>query len=229
MSVKPVAGTKAALTQKRILDEALRLFRERGFDETTMRDIAAAAEVANGAAYYYFKSKDDLAMGFYRRLAEESRQLIPVEINRTKDLRKRLNFIVTQKLDQFTEHRSFVGSLFRTAVDPDSPLSPFGEQTREIREEAIDWFRLALKDSNVTVPREFHESLPKLLWLYQMGTVLFWIYDNSPEQQRTKRLVSGTLDLIVQGLKLSSLPLLGGVRRRVAAIARDLDLEMTQS
>ena len=44
--------TKAEETRDRILDAALRLFRERGFAETTMRDVAAAAGVATGAAYY---------------------------------------------------------------------------------------------------------------------------------------------------------------------------------
>ena len=51
---------KAEETRSRILSEALTLFRERGFDQTTMRDIARAANVAIGAAYYYFESKDDI-------------------------------------------------------------------------------------------------------------------------------------------------------------------------
>ena len=44
---------------ERIVDAALQLFRDRGFDQTTMRDIAAEADVATGAAYYYFRSKED--------------------------------------------------------------------------------------------------------------------------------------------------------------------------
>ncbi|PYT48006.1 MAG: TetR family transcriptional regulator, partial [Acidobacteria bacterium] len=48
------AGEK---TRELILQTALRLFRGCGFEITTMRDIARAAEVATGAAYYYFPSK----------------------------------------------------------------------------------------------------------------------------------------------------------------------------
>src|SRR5207237_4793311 len=54
--------TKAEETRERILDAALRLFRKRGFDQTTMRDIAAEAEVATGAAYYYFSSKEEMVI-----------------------------------------------------------------------------------------------------------------------------------------------------------------------
>ena len=45
-------------TRRLILDTALRLFRERGLDETTMRDIAAGAGLSLGAAYYYFRNKE---------------------------------------------------------------------------------------------------------------------------------------------------------------------------
>ena len=48
------ATAKAEETRERIVDTSLELFREKGFDETTMRDIAASAGVATGAAYYYF-------------------------------------------------------------------------------------------------------------------------------------------------------------------------------
>src|ERR671938_1304097 len=61
------ADTKAARTRSAIIDAALRLFRERGYDATTMRAIAAEAGVSVGNAYYYFDSKERLIQGFYDR------------------------------------------------------------------------------------------------------------------------------------------------------------------
>lgn len=58
---------KSEVTRARILDAALDLFRRHGFEETTMRGIAAAAGVSLGSAYYYFQSKEDLVMVFYER------------------------------------------------------------------------------------------------------------------------------------------------------------------
>ncbi|MGD0631047.1 MAG: helix-turn-helix domain-containing protein, partial [Terracidiphilus sp.] len=56
---------KSEATRARIFEAALRVFRERGFHAATMREIAAAAGVALGAAYYYFDSKNAIVMAFY--------------------------------------------------------------------------------------------------------------------------------------------------------------------
>ncbi|MCD2191776.1 TetR/AcrR family transcriptional regulator [Actinomycetospora endophytica] len=47
-------------TRGAVLEAARRLFIERGFDGTSMRDIAAAVEVTNSALYYHFPSKEAL-------------------------------------------------------------------------------------------------------------------------------------------------------------------------
>ena len=53
-------GEGAASTRQRILDAAGELFRAKGFDATTTRDIAAAAGMQSGSPFYHFKSKDAL-------------------------------------------------------------------------------------------------------------------------------------------------------------------------
>lgn len=52
--------TKVELSQKRVLDAAAKIFRDNGYVGTTMRAIAAAADLKAGSIYYHFKSKDDL-------------------------------------------------------------------------------------------------------------------------------------------------------------------------
>ncbi len=206
---------KAEEKRERIVDAALQLFREQGFDETTMRDIAAAAGVATGAAYYYFRSKEELVMAFYVQTAEEARTLMPALIARSTDLRKRLRAVIDLKLSQFAEHRRLLIALVRIGIDPKHPLSPFGKETEALREESVDAFSEALEGSNVKIPKELRADLPRLLWLYQMGILLFWIFDESPGQKKTQKLLEGTLDLIVNLIRLSSLPLMGPVRRRL--------------
>ena len=49
---------KSEQTRALILETAMRLFQERGYDKTTMRAIAAEAGVSVGNAYYYFDGKD---------------------------------------------------------------------------------------------------------------------------------------------------------------------------
>ncbi|MFT7617949.1 MAG: AcrR family transcriptional regulator, partial [Planctomycetota bacterium] len=67
---------KAEKTRQLILDVALRLFEERGYDKTSMRLIAKEAGVSVGNAYYYFASKENLVQGFYGRLHDGHRELV---------------------------------------------------------------------------------------------------------------------------------------------------------
>jgi len=210
-----VVTAKAEETRERIVDAALQLFREQGFDETTMRDIAKEAHVATGAAYYYFRSKEELVMAFYARTAQEARTLMPALLSRSTDLRKRLHGAIDLKLSQFAEHRRLLIALLRIGIDPKHPLSPFGKETLPMRDESIGDFRAALAGSNVKVPKELQGELPRLLWLYQMGIILFWIFDETPGQLKTEKLLDGSLDLIVRLIRLSSLPLMGPLRRRL--------------
>ena len=59
--------SRAEQTKSAIVTAALALFRENGYDATTMRAIASAAGVSIGNAYYYFGSKEELIREFYAR------------------------------------------------------------------------------------------------------------------------------------------------------------------
>jgi len=210
-----LATTKAEETRDRILAAALELFRERGFEATTMRDVATAAGVATGAAYYYFRSKHDLVMAFYEQTAREMAAELPAELAATKSLERRVRRIIETQLERFTPHRRFLTALIHSASDPANPLSPFGEETKAIREQAIDWFRRAIDGAAESVPKDLAPLLPTLFWLYQMGVIAFWMYDRSPGQKRTTALLDGTLDLMIKLLRISRLPLMSPLRKSV--------------
>lgn len=63
-------GTKPATTKDRILDAAERLFAEKGFAETSLRDITAEAGANLAAVNYHFQSKDALILAVFARRVE---------------------------------------------------------------------------------------------------------------------------------------------------------------
>jgi AcrR family transcriptional regulator len=220
---RTVTTLKAEETRDRILDAALRLFRERGFDKTTMRDIAAEAGVATGAAYYYYRTKEDLVMAFYLRTDQEAGAAFEKVIRSTKDLKKRFQGIITAKFAQFESHRSLLTALLKVGIDPRDRLSPFGAETKAVRDDNINWYARALKDSDVKIPKDIEEVLPRLLWMYHMALVYHWIIDDSPGQQKTQRVVEATLDLVIALLRAASLPFMGPLRKRALKIVRVLE------
>jgi AcrR family transcriptional regulator len=214
-STKPSAVTKAEETRSRILAAALELFRRRGFDQTTMREIATEAGVALGSAYYYFASKEALVMAFYAHANEEMAAQIEARLNEAKGLETRLRAILDVKFGYFAPNRLFLGALSRHAADPHNPLSPFSDETAHIRELDVKRFAAALAGSRIAMPKDLAPYLPNLIWLYQMGLILFWISDRSPDQIRTRQLRDKSLSLLVTALKLTGFPLLRPLRKKM--------------
>ncbi len=208
---------KSEATRLRILTAALELFHERGFEAATMRDIATRAGVATGAAYYYFASKDAIVLALYRRAADEMGPQLEQVLSGSADLRKRLAGILEVKLRYFEPSRRLLTAL-AAHVDPMNPLSPFSEQTREIREQDIAIFARATTGARLRAPEDLKDPLPRILWMYQMGIILYWIHDVSPSQEKTRGLIDKSLRLIVGLLRLSSLPLMRPLRRQVLDI-----------
>lgn len=214
-TLKPRVTKRAEDTRRKIYDAAMELFRERGFEETTMRDIAAKAGVALGGAYYYFSSKDAIVLAFYREMQETSNQVVPEALAGHKKLKERIRYILDKRLELLAPNRKFCAALFRHAPDGADPLSPFSDETRAIREGAIEHMRVAIEGSDAKVPADLKPRLPYLLWLYQMALIMFWLYDRSPNQEKTHKLLDKSLGLLVNLLRLSALPLTKPLRKGV--------------
>ena len=209
----PKNTPKAEETGKRILDSALDLFREKGFDATTMRDIAQKAEVATGAAYYYYPSKDAIVADFYERSCAEMQPRIEAALAGAKGLENRLRELIAVKLAYFTPNRSVLRSLLRNGADPRHPLSPFSPDTASIRAIDIEWFGRILIDGGIRIPKDLEPHLPGVLWFFQMGVIFFWVIDESPKQARTTRLLELATKSVVTLLRVSSLPLMRPLRK----------------
>lgn len=228
MSAEIAAAERASRTERgertrsRILDVALEMFRERGYDETTMREIARRAEVSLGNAYYYFRSKEHLIQGFYARTHDEHLEACESLLAEEADLAKRLRGVLAAKIDTSMAYHRFSGILFKTAADPYSPLSPFSPESAQVRSQATDLFRQVLADSGQRVPEDLAVELPNLLWLYQMGIVLFWIHDESSACAKTYRLIDATSAIAARLIRLAGNPLLRPLTRATVELMREL-------
>ena len=212
------ATAKAEETGLKILEAALTLFREQGFESATMRQIAEKAGVATGAAYYYYPSKDAIVMDFYQRSVAAMEPEMARVFTTFKTLEDRLRELIRVKLTHFAPNRSVLRALLKGGADPRNPLSPFSPETREIRDADIARFARMLADCGFRLPRDLEPHLPRVLWLFQMGVIFFWIVDDSPQQARAERLVGLASKIVANLVRLSALPLLRPLRKTVVEL-----------
>jgi AcrR family transcriptional regulator len=214
-TIKPRVTARAEDTRRKIYEAAMEMFREKGFEETTMRDIAAKAGVALGGTYYYFSSKDAIVLAFYREMQDTSTSMVSDTLVNKKKLKDRIRAVLDERLKLLEPNRKFCAALFRHAPDGSDPLSPFSEQTQLIRDAAIGQMKMAMEGGDVKIPPDLKPRLPYLLWLYQMALIMFWLYDRTPNQEKTQKLLDKSLGLLVNLLRVSSLPLMRPLRKTV--------------
>ncbi len=217
-----VRTPKSEATRTLIVETALRLFQENGYDKTTMRAIAKEAGVSVGNAYYYFSSKEQLVQGFYDRITQLHDEACAEILTSEKDFAKRLRAVLVAWLEVAAPYHEFGRQFFVNAADPDSPLSPFSTESSPARDAQIALFRRVLEGSTAKVDPELRPELPELLWLYEMGVVLFWVHDRSPDCRRTRMLVDRTVPLLDRVIGLSRLRLLRPVTREIVQLIGDL-------
>ncbi|HTX08566.1 MAG TPA: helix-turn-helix domain-containing protein [Solirubrobacteraceae bacterium] len=71
-----MASSQKPSTRERILDIALELFSEQGYDKTSLRDIAERLGTTKAALYYHFERKEDILLALHLRLHEIGRDVL---------------------------------------------------------------------------------------------------------------------------------------------------------
>jgi AcrR family transcriptional regulator len=218
---EPSTG-KGEQTRRHIFECALALFRENGFDATTMQEVAARADVAKSAAYYYFPGKEAIIQAYYEAVQAEQERICHEAFAQSKNLKQRLASAMHTKFDLAKEDRRLLGVVFRYTGEPEHPLSCLGQGTAEIRQRSIRIFQQAIAVERL--PKDLDQLLPVALWALQMGLLVMFLYDNSAGQRRTRRLADGALELTLKLLTLAKLPVLKPVRTKVLALLHEADL-----
>jgi len=213
---------KGEQTRQHIFESALVLFREKGFDATTMQQIAERAEVAKSAAYYYFPSKEAIIHAYYEEIQEAQERICEHTFAGTRDLKKRIATALKSKLDLARDDRNLLGVVFRYTGEPRHPLSCLGRDTARIRRRAIAVFERAIETERM--PQDLQQLLPLALWALQMGLLVMFLYDESEGQRRTLRMADSTLDLTLKLLALAKLAVLKPVRTKALTMLRDAEL-----
>jgi AcrR family transcriptional regulator len=95
-------GRPRGSTRERILDIALELFNEQGYDKTSLREIAERLQVTKAALYYHFERKEDILLQLHLRMHALGREVLDRlgDIEATADKTKAWSQLLDQFIDQ---------------------------------------------------------------------------------------------------------------------------------
>ncbi len=89
---------RAARRKAEILEAAAKVFAEKGFHRTTTKDIAEAADIAEGTIYNYFENKDDLLISLIDWLADLDYRRETYEQSLDKDFRQAFQDLLAERI-----------------------------------------------------------------------------------------------------------------------------------
>jgi AcrR family transcriptional regulator len=208
----PGPTAQGAAARNRLYSTAMRLIAERGYEATTLRDIAKEAKVSVGLLYRYFPSKQAVILAFYDELsADFAREVATMRPGRWRD---RFLFALTTSLHVLEPHRVALRALAPVLVgDPDEGV--FSERTAFSRRRVQPVFEGAVVGATDAPKQPLAAALGRLLYLVHLAVLLWWLFDQSSRQRATSALVSLTEQLLPSATLALRVP---SVRRFVIAV-----------
>jgi AcrR family transcriptional regulator len=202
-SVSGKRETNKERTRERILAAALALFREKGLERTTTKEVSKRAGIAEGTLFNYFKTKEDLALYFFQKETENLIAWFRAESRlRKARLPEKLFAIIHRQLEFLEPYQDFIGAVFCRSLQPTSSLSPLSFESQEMRLKYLRFIREILEEA------EQKGEIPQVgdlgayaIGLFYLGIVAHWLQDTSRGKQKTLALLDRALNLGSRVLK----------------------------
>jgi flavin-dependent dehydrogenase/AcrR family transcriptional regulator len=175
-------------TAQKILAAALALWSEKGYGQSTMRELARRIGMGVSSLYFYFPAKEAIVQYLYRTLNEQAREEFRAGEDGEKDLGRNFARFMTVKLRLLEPHRSSLGAIMRDAVDPSSGLNPMSRDSAGVLHDNVEFFQGLVARSGAA-RRGGEDALARLMWLGHLAVLLYWLHDRSAGSRNTHLLV----------------------------------------
>jgi AcrR family transcriptional regulator len=176
-------------TRDSLYQTAMRMIAQRGYEATTLRDIAKEAGVSVGLLYRYFPSKQAVIIALYEELSTDyASQAASMRPGKWRD---RFIFALETSLTVLQPHRLALRALIPVLIgDPDDGV--FAAGTAFSRQRVQRVFEDAVTSSADAPKPSLAAALGRVLYLLHLGVLLWWLLDKTPKQSATAALVALT-------------------------------------
>jgi AcrR family transcriptional regulator len=209
-------SSKAEKTRDHILQAALTLFEEKGYSATTLRDIAARAEVALGLTYRYFPSKESFVIALYERLVSELEEEASHLSQGT--LADRVVAIMRADLRRCEPYRGAFAALAGIGLMPGSAVAVLGEQATPVRSRVWHVYFEVVSGATDGMKGDQAEEFTTLIYAAHLLLVLFWLQDRTKGQRATQDLLDLGHDVLGRFRFFLRLPQVRSLMNRLVRI-----------
>ncbi len=194
-----VTAERKQETRRRIVECARKLFDDRGFEQTTTRDIAEAAGIAAGTMFNYFPTKEALAMTIVGQALDKAGVEFEGRLRGDETLDEALFAHVAVGLRHLAPHRNYVGEVLETV------LSPFAreavcEQAQQLRVSHLETVQELIASRGLPTTQAPSVMTLHLYWTLYLGVLAFWAADESPNREDTLVVLDQSMRLFVGSL-----------------------------
>jgi AcrR family transcriptional regulator len=195
-----ITSEKKEATRRRIVDSAIALFRTRGFDATTTRDIARAASIATGTLFNYFDTKESLVASLAAEALAKARCKFISQTTEDASLEEELFGLVAAELRHLKPLRTFIAPILETVLSPLAAVrqSGDGEAFR------IEHLELVAGIVHKHALAELSPVALQMYWALYTGVLAIWAADKSPKQEDTLALLDQSLNMFAAWMRESA-------------------------
>ena len=183
-------------TKTKILQSAVDLIIEKGFDNASLREMAKNAGVSNPTIYNYFPSKEKLLYAYIEQKHKEAVNTIQeIEDFHTYTLREQLQTLIETELELYLEDREFIIQIVDMVFHSSGlKVGKLYETNALFIETVEEMLNIAIEAEEIAEP-PFKEHLPRLFWDYYIMVVAYWVKDDSEMFENTTQFIDHSLGL----------------------------------
>jgi AcrR family transcriptional regulator len=191
-----ITAEEKAATRKRIVDAAKSLFRTKGFDHATTRDIAREVGIATGTMFNYFDSKEAIVVELATSGFDRARDDFTSNRRANAPIEEQLFALIAAQLRFLRPMRKYIRPLLETALSPASNPKA-NEAAASLRAELTEHFVGILTNHDVA---ELPSVTLNIFWALYVGVLTFWSDDKSNKQEDTLALLDQSLRMYADWL-----------------------------
>ena len=198
-AIKPTRRERQAeLLKKEILDAAVMVFKEFGYEKATTKRIAKEAEVSEGTLYYYFENKRDILITLFKILIGNITNNLVKVFSDNDDITNILSKGMAHQYEQINTLP--ILTLFLHEARLDSEVQEIlSQMMTSVRESAVNLLKQLEK--NGKIKKGQHETLALLMSLVGIGYMtLFETGDKGLIHIPLKELTDDFANILVKGL-----------------------------